>query len=148
MDFVISYDPQTFSFDFVVQDGDFATDNGLLTAVLISLFTDRRANDDDVIPDGTGNRRGSWQDQYLEVEGDLLGSRLWLLGREKELSHVLQRAQMYAEEALAWMVEDVVARSVTVTAEWSAPGVLGLLVENVLIDGSPWTAVINYPLEG
>lgn len=148
MDFVVTYDPETFSFDFSVSNGDFDVDNGLMTAVLVSLFTDRRANDDDVIPDGTNDRRGSWQDQYLEVDGDLMGSRLWLLDREKELTDVLQRAQTYAEEALAWLMEDGIVRSVSVPTEWTRAGVIGMLIDIRLIDGSPWTAIINYPLEG
>lgn len=40
---------------------DLLTDNSLLTAVIISLFTDRRALDSDEIPDGTRDRRGWWE---------------------------------------------------------------------------------------
>lgn len=148
MDFAIIYNGTEFIFDMAIKNGDIATDDGLLTAVFVSLFTDRRANDDDVIPDGTGDQRGSWQDQYLDVPDDLQGSRLWLLSREKELPDVLERARMYAEEALAWSIEDGVARSVSVSTEWVKPGVLGLLLDMRLMDGTRFEAVINYPLEG
>lgn len=148
MDLVIYYDNTSFTFDFRLVDGDLAADDGLRSAVLISLFTDRRANADDVIPDGTGDRRGWWADAYTEVAGDFIGSRLWLLSREKQLPDVLQRAQTYAEEALAWMVEDGIARSVSVPTEWVRRGVLGLLIDIRLANGSRFTDVFNYPLEG
>lgn len=148
MDFAIKYNGRTFTFEMFVEGSDLATDDGLLTAVLVSLFTDRRANDDDVLPGNDGDKRGSWQDQYADVPGDLQGSRLWLLDREKELPDVLHRAQEYAEEALAWMVEDGIAKSVSAPAEWSKPGVLGLLIDIRLVSGSRFEKVINYPLEG
>lgn len=100
---------------------DLAADEGLRTAVLVSLFTDRRAEADDELPDGSTDRRGSWDDPER-------GSRLWLLGREKQTQRTLERAREYAEEALAWLVEDGIARAVTVSAEWVRTGVLGLRV--------------------
>ena len=50
------------------------------------------------------------------ASGDHIGSRLWLLSREKQLAGVLERARHYAEEALTWLVEDGVATAVQVTA--------------------------------
>lgn len=100
---------------------DLAADDGLRTAVLVSLFTDCRAEADDELPAGDGDRRGSWDDPER-------GSRLWLLSREKQTARTLERAREYAEEALAWLVEDGIARAVTVTAEWVRTGVLGLRV--------------------
>lgn len=96
-----------------------ADDDGLRSAVLISLFTDRRAGDDDTLPDGT-DRRGWWGDSYADTSGDQLGSRLWLLRRAKATAEVLQRARQYATEALQWLVEDAVVKSVDITAEWQA----------------------------
>lgn len=104
-------------------------DHGLRSAVLISLFTDRRAEADDVLPDGSGDRRGWWADAYADVDGDRIGSRLWLLSREKQLNSVLARARGYAEESLRWMVEDGVASAVRVQAEIVQPGTLGLRIE-------------------
>lgn len=136
------------AFSLPLAGGDLATDSGLHAAVFVSLFTDRRASADDAIPDGTDNRRGWWADGWPEIPGDLVGSRLWLLAREKQLPDVLQRARTYAEEALAWLVEDGVAATVAVTAEWAAAGILGLHVVITMADGSRWADVIQYPLEG
>lgn len=95
---------------------DLATDEGLNTAVILSLFCDARAAAGEVEP-GT-DPRGWWGDTFAAVAGDATGSKLWLLGREKQLPAVLQRAKGYAEDALAWLITDGVAASVNVTAEF------------------------------
>jgi phage gp46-like protein len=122
--------------DLALENLDLVRDSGLQTAVVLSLFCDRRAEEDDALPDNTGDRRGWWADAYTEVLGDRFGSRLWLLSREKQLGSVLERAREYAEEALAWLVEDGVAQSVRVTASVVRQGVLGLQVEITRPDAS------------
>lgn len=97
--------------DVQVACGDLATGNELSTAVMLSLFTDRRANEDDVLPDGT-DPRGWWSDA---MDGRQIGSRLWLLERARNLTETLRLAQDYAKEALQWLVDDEIAKSVTVT---------------------------------
>jgi len=115
--------------DFSLDGLGLTEDDGLETAVIISLFTDRRATADDSIPDGSSDRRGWWADEFAAVNNDLIGSRLWLLSREKQLPAVLVKAQAYAQEALQWLVDDGVAESVTVLASNPASGVLGLQVD-------------------
>ena len=127
MDIRTVFDADTFSFDWLLARPCLAEDDGLETAVTISLFTDRRANDDDELPSGD-DRRGWWGDALAEVSGDRIGSRLWLLSREKQLPDVLSRAREYALEALQWLVDDGVARSVNVEATSVRQGVLGLTV--------------------
>lgn len=107
--------------DFVFDDAaqDLESDNGLETAVIISLFTDRRAKVDDILPDPNNlDRRGWWGDLASpDVEGDQIGSRLWLLNREKTLESVLVRAKEYAEESLQWFLEDGAAKKIEVETE-------------------------------
>lgn len=62
------------------------------------------------------------------MQGDLIGSRLWLLAPEKQLASVQARAELYAREALQWLVDDGVASSVAVSAELVRQGVLGLAI--------------------
>lgn len=114
--------------DLAFEDGDLVIDDGLQTAVIVSLFSDRRARSDDTLPDGSTDRRGWWADQWAEVPGDQLGSRLWLLGREKELPEPMRRARDYAMEALSWLTEDGIAASVDVQPSVPRRGVLGLAV--------------------
>lgn len=97
----------------------------LKTAALISLFTWRRAHPDDVLPDPRMGRKGCWIDA---LQGRQMGSRLWLLQREKQTRAVVLRAKEYAEESLQWLLDDGVCKSITVITEISAPGVLGMQV--------------------
>jgi phage gp46-like protein len=149
MDLAILYNGRAFTFDLATAGADLATEDGLRAAVLVSLFTDRHAEADDPLPGApnSADRRGWWADAWPELDGDRIGSRLWLLGREKQTADVLQRAQVYSEEALAWLIEDGVALAVSVTAEWMATGVLGLHVALRLADGGRFEDVFDYPLE-
>lgn len=130
---------QPTAIDLVLNSYDLATEDGLRTAVIISLFSDRRAEADDEIPDGSDDRRGWWS--------DVLGSRLWLLARAKEMPNTLARARAYAIEALQWLIDDGVATAVEVTAEWAQRGVLALGVVITLADRDRFDDVFNYALE-
>jgi phage gp46-like protein len=103
---------------------DLETEDGLETAILLSLFSDRRAAESDVLPDMGDDRRGWWGDALPVVAGDELGSKLWLLQRAKQTPDVLGREEQYAREALAWLTQDQVASSVEVTASTPSAGVL------------------------
>lgn len=129
----------------VLNGPDLLTDNSIETAVIISLFTDRRAQPSDPIPDGTTDRRGWWADSFRKRP---IGSRLWLLGREKTLESVLERAKTYADEALAWMKLAGLVKSVTCTASRVAHDRLQLSVSLVLPDGARRPMVFEAHLEG
>lgn len=121
--------------DLAMDGNDLQLDDGLQTSIIISLFSDRRARADDSLPGEDGDRRGWWADAYSLIEGDQIGSRLWLLSREKELTETLRRAKEYAEEALAWLVTDGIAARVEVTPSVPRRGVLGLAVAVLRLDG-------------
>lgn len=127
-DVALTWSPETLTADLSLVDGDLTTDAGLRTAVIISLFTDRRARADDRLPQAGSDRRGWWGDVVARDSADRIGSRLWLLSREKQTDQVVARAREYALEALAWMLTDRVASAVDVTAEVAGPGVLALSV--------------------
>jgi phage gp46-like protein len=114
--------------DWLMAKPELETDEGLETAVILSLFTDRLAGEDDELPDASDDRRGWWGDSFADVDGDQIGSHLWLLARQKQTSAVLQRARDYARAALQWLVDDGVARSVEVDAEYPQVGMLALAV--------------------
>lgn len=119
--------------DFAIQALLLEQDGGLDTAVILSLFTDRRAEPDDAIPGGSGDRRGTWMDAYAEVDGDKMGSRLWLLERAKLLPETVIRVREYCEEALAWLVRDGVAREVIVSTEILRNHPLGIIAATIEI---------------
>lgn len=87
----------------------------LRRAVTISLFTWRRAGPDDPVDDS--DRKGWWGDCVPSVAGDKIGSRLWLLARRTLVADTFKDAQGYAEEALAWLLDDQIVTAVTVTLE-------------------------------
>lgn len=127
MDIEIFWDAANHRGDIAVLNGDLATDHDIKTAILISLFSDRRAEDDDPLPDASASKRGWWGDALGGAgEGRRIGSRLWLLAREKQLSEVVAKAKEYAQEALLWLVEDGVVDSVQVDAQIVRQGWLGL----------------------
>lgn len=129
--------------DWQVVSPGLEVEDGILTAVIISLFTDRRADDNDQLPSGD-DRRGWWGDILSDIEGDRIGSRLWLLSREKQLQSVINKAREYATESLLWMIEDGVASGVNVQAEKVRDGVLEISVEI----HRPKKTVVKYLFEG
>lgn len=108
--------------------------NPLPRAVIISLFSWRRANPDDNAP----VPMGWWGDTYPTVTGDRIGSRLWLLGREKVTNDTLNRSRDYATEALQWMLDDGVAARIDITSTRSGmdEALLGIAIYQR--DGSVW----------
>jgi len=115
--------------DIAMAGADLALDNGMNTAIIISLFTDARADPDDLLPYAGADLRGWWGDAYAPIPGDVTGSKLWLLQRSKQTQDTLNRAQQYAQDALAWMIEDGVAASIEVTASFPSLGMLRLDIE-------------------
>lgn len=95
----------------------------LNTAVIVSLFTDRRASRDDVLPLNQTDARGWIGDELLADASsggasDEWGSGLWLVLTGKADDATLERARFAAHEALAWMIRDGIADRIEVTAEW------------------------------
>ncbi|MDA8092356.1 MAG: phage GP46 family protein [Betaproteobacteria bacterium] len=134
-DITIVWDPTTGHGDWQVSGADLVGGNDLASAVLISIFSDRTAHPNDVIPDGTGDPRGWWGDDAKYP----VGSRLWLLARSKQTREVLASAQDYILEALQWLLDDGVAAAVDVGVEWTRPGMLGAQVVVRRHDGSAVT---------
>lgn len=112
----------------------------LRRAVTISLFTWRRAGPDDPVDDS--DRKGWWGDCVPSVVGDQIGSRLWLLARRTLVAQTLQDAQAYAEEALAWLLEDQIVTGVMVTVARLGSDRLNLRV--MLTEPSGETLELNF----
>lgn len=108
--------------------------NPLPRAVIISLYSWRRANPDDNAP----VMMGWWGDTYPTVTGDRIGSRLWLLGREKITNNTLNRARDYAIEALQWLIDDGVVARVEASAVRSGMDEALLTIDIYQRDGTRW----------
>ena len=64
-----------------------------------------------------------------------MGSRLWTLARTKQLADVLDDAQVYAEQALQWLIDDSHALAIDVMATNPEQSVLLLSVVVTLPNG-------------
>ena len=112
-------DTQSCEINFDTEVNDTVMSKTLLGPVLISLFTDSRAANDDSLPDlSSTDRRGWWGDSTNTLkEGDSVGSRLWLLEREKSTDTALVKAKLYIEEALKWILDEGIAAKIEVVTE-------------------------------
>lgn len=87
--------------------------DSLTRAVIISLFSWRRADDSDDYDHEFG-KQGWWGDS---LNKDEIGSKLWQLLRSKITSETLLRAQEMADDALQWLVEDGICTEISVSVE-------------------------------
>lgn len=109
---LLQYDNVRQLADFVRNGGNLLTDEGLETAVTISLFTNARAEDSDGL-DPKQDQGGWWGSKYLDDNARPLGSRLWLLRRQPMTESGLLLSNQYAQEALQWMIDAGVAATVS-----------------------------------
>lgn len=120
-DISIIWSPMVGRGDWSLSGAQLASGPDLVTAILISLFTDRIAAADDVIPDGSSDPRGWWGDDPTNP----IGSRLWMLERAKQTTETLARAQDYIKEALQWLIDDGVVARFDILTEWTRASMLG-----------------------
>ena len=100
-------------FDLSYKLGDFESDEGLETGVLVSIFSDRRVTDDELSYSET-DRKGWWGDIAIPGEEDNIGSKLWLLERSTLNETTRKLSEEYVTEALQWLLDDGVAESLEV----------------------------------
>lgn len=86
--------------------------DSLSRAVIISLFSWRRADESDSI-DPQVSKQGWWGDSYSE---DKIGSKLWQLLRSELNNETLAKAEEYSYSALQWMIEDELVSDIEITA--------------------------------
>lgn len=130
-DIAILWSNDSFSGDIAVVDGRLATDDGLRTAMIVSLFTDARAGPDDRLPDEGADPRGWWGNAFKPSDDapEELGSKLWLLNREKLTPAVVERGRAYAYAALAWLKRAGIVSALTVRAAAINGQMLAIAVE-------------------
>lgn len=87
----------------------------LHTAILLCLMSDRRAEPNDFIPDGSGDPRG-WAGDAIDPEIKPLGSRLWQLRRRELTQDVADLAVVFAHEALQTLIDQNAVAEFKITA--------------------------------
>ena len=94
-----------------------ALDDTLASAVLVSLFSDAPASEDEAERLSLDARRGWWADALAPADG-AWGSRLWCLDRAKPSAESARQAEERAKEALSWMLDDGIADTIDAEASW------------------------------
>lgn len=105
-------------------DGHLTTDDTLKTMVLVALFTWRRADPDDDVQD-TSDLKGWWGDDYPEVQGDKMGSKLWMLEGMKANDVALAFAREEIANALQFMLDDGIADQIFIEVELRGSVMIG-----------------------
>ena len=106
------------SFQLRLIDGDLESDDGLETAVIISLFTNRRVPKAE-IPEGLITQEGWWGDIFPDVETDQIGSTLWTFSRSKFNPAIIPPIEDAMRDSLNWMIDDGLAQAIDATASFS-----------------------------
>lgn len=136
-DVALIYDLDTRRADLEIgEDGDLVIDETPITAILLSVGLDRRANLDDPLPEGRSQfltqsgidtRRGAAADA-LDPSGDRIGSRCWLLDRAKSTETTRLLYLHWLGESLEWVRADF-GISAEIEVEWLAQQTLGWRVQ-------------------
>jgi phage gp46-like protein len=111
-------------------------DSTLTTPVLISLFSDARATEDDQVENAGTDLRGWWGDCYLGGEpGDSTGSLFWTL-HGGPIDVAQQKLPEFCAKALEWMITDGYITAVETTVERTDYSQLALHVRLTLPSGT------------
>jgi len=100
-------------YDIVIDSvGDIQSKDFFDTAILMSLFCERRASSSEM---PTSRLRRGWVGNE-STPGFEIGSKLWLFEQSRLTRSVLNGLGSVAKEGLNWMVEDGIASSVDASA--------------------------------
>lgn len=94
------------------------SDRGLGLIIEAALFTDRRASDDDVLPGSGQDKRGWWGDEYSLIDGEQIGSTIWLSSRDLADRDALNDVRSRASAALEFLVDIKAVKDITTTTEF------------------------------
>lgn len=143
----LAWDNDTQSADAPLTENSFLDSaSGFETAVTISLFSWARVDEAD--PKTVGQKWGWWGDTFAPNSGDNTGSKLWLLRRAKVSADTMGKAKAYALEALQWMIDDGVAKSVAVEVERYDLTTIAMKVSITRREGGKWDGVWKVHLDG
>lgn len=121
-------------FDIAIENGDFKNEGGFDTAIWVSLFTDARASESQVLlPE---NRRGWLGNLVSDVEERQLGGFQWLSEQRRLTQDSLNESVDRARKSLNWFVEDNIAQRIEVTGEIVPRSGIALSIIITAKDGS------------
>ncbi len=135
IDAAMTYDPSFRALDAVFDGHDFVLDETPASVLLHSLLVDRRAHPDDTwptpVPDWANpsslNARKGWVGDALDLNGQLVGSRLWELDRRLADEQTRSDCQDYLVEAVQ-PLEAQRGYAIQIQVAWELPQILGYSV--------------------
>lgn len=107
-------------YDISFTNGDFTMTRGLETALLMSVYCDKRA-DVSEIP-APELRRGWWGNTVLGYGNYEIGSKLWLLEQARKDNVTLGLAKTYTADCLQWLIVDNLAKEIRVDSSFIING--------------------------
>ena len=141
MDLLIEYNQEQDFWDIAIQDGQLSTTDSIENAVILSLGTDKRVNIEE-LPFEHNDQRGWWGD--ILMENHEIGSKLWLLKREKITENMLENTENYAREALVWLVSDGIVKSIDVQAVLGSYNNITILVNITLLNNNTFNTQYSF----
>lgn len=98
----------------VADNGDLETVRSFDTAIILSLFLDRRASASEV-PRGSG-RRGWVGNVILDNDDFEFGSKIWLYEQSRLTESIRINFEDAIREAVQWFIDDAHASSINITS--------------------------------
>jgi len=128
-------------YDISIVDGDFESVDGFDTAILMSLFIDKRANQAEVSESSL--RRGWIGNEQNDDEDYEVGSKLWLLDQARLNQDSVNRAIDFTRDGFIWMIEDSQVKDVQVTGQEFHPTNISVTVSFVRFDNTTFNKQFN-----
>ena len=100
-------------YDIEIDDlGDIKKTDSLDTALLMSVFCEKRADESEVI--NVDRRGGDWSNALNDVQDYEIGSKLWLLNQSRSSQENILLGKNFIEEGLNWLIDDNIVKSILV----------------------------------
>lgn len=107
--------------DLNIVNGQFEVDDGFDTALFISLFEEKRADQSEQAVNFL--RRGWWGNELQDIPGFEIGSKLWLVYQARKTQTILNLAQTYARDGLQWLIDQGFLDDLTVDGIFFGDGI-------------------------
>lgn len=96
----------------IADNGDLEMIDGFDTALLMSIFCERRADASEVIDPKL--RRGDWSNELNDIEGHEVGSKFWLIDQARNNQDAFNIGLDALNDGFNWMLEDDLVKSVEI----------------------------------
>lgn len=102
-------------FDIALENGDLQQDLSFYTAIMSSLFVNKRANSDEITQ--PQNQSGWWGNLYNQDPTYEIGSKLWILKQTRNTTDILNKGISFIQDGLKWLPDGGYCQSVNVSGK-------------------------------